>query len=202
MGIKYDPKFKAEVDIYIDECKTKNTLPSIEGFAQRIGTDTDSIWAWANKPAKNKETSEIIPNKLARPQFLAQVNKLKKLEEVKPEESIRKGVKTKNYSAKEITEKKKNFLAYYRQLPVQKLGAQFVGVHENTITNWKKDDQDFYDQIEMAASQWALDNAMAVKSKEWLLERLMNDHFGERKILDLQSGGKPLPIMGHEVIAK
>lgn len=78
-------------------------------------------------------------------------------------------------------EKKASFLQYFQQLPIQKLAAGFIGVDENTITNWKKADSEFSDQVETAKSQWALDNAKKVRSKEWLLERIMNDHFGDKK---------------------
>ena len=77
---------------------------------------------------------------------------------------------------------KRKFLEYYAKLPIQKLAADFIGVHENTIINWKNEDKKFCDQIASAKSQWALDTVGKVKSKEWLLERVMKDHFGEVKV--------------------
>jgi hypothetical protein len=90
-------------------------------------------------------------------------------------------------------EQKEKFLEYYRQLPIQKLAADFIGVSENTITNWKKEDIEFCDQINSAKSQWALDNSKRVKSKEWLLERVMNEHFKERK--EVEVIGDPLVVI-------
>lgn len=75
-------------------------------------------------------------------------------------------------------ELKERFLAYYRDLPVQKLAGESIGKSEDTITDWKKADSDFSDQILNARAEWAKKNSKMVKSKEWLLERVMNNHFG------------------------
>lgn len=77
--VKYNPQFKQEIDIYIEECQKNKKIPTIKGFAERIGTDEQSIWAWANK--KRKDEQGNLTDKLARPQFLAQVNKLKAMED-------------------------------------------------------------------------------------------------------------------------
>ena len=76
---------------------------------------------------------------------------------------------------------KADFLTYFRQLPIQKLAAGFIGKSEDAITDWKNKDKQFSDQIASAKSAWALDNVGMVKSKEWLLERIMNEHFGEKR---------------------
>lgn len=80
-------------------------------------------------------------------------------------------------------ELKIKFLEYYRNLPIQKLAAKFIGVHENTILNWKAKDKEFCDQIGMAKSQWVLIKTQKVRP-EWLLERLINDHFGKKQKAD------------------
>ena len=85
---------------------------------------------------------------------------------------------------RELSKLKRKFLEYYVKLPIQKLAAEFIGKSENTITNWKNNDKRFCDQIGTAKSQWALENVSKVKSTEWLLERVMNDHFGEKKELN------------------
>lgn len=79
----------------------------------------------------------------------------------------------------ENQDKKDKFLEYFKQLPVQKLAAASIGVHENTIINWKNEDCDFCDQVEMAKAEWALKNVKQVRSREWLLERLLRDQFGQ-----------------------
>lgn len=87
--------------------------------------------------------------------------------------------------------KKQKFLEYFRKLPVQKLAAGYVGINQDTVTDWKKADKEFSDQIEAAKSEWAMNLSSKVRSKEWLLERLMRDPFGAN--IDVTSGGKPLP---------
>ncbi len=83
---------------------------------------------------------------------------------------------------------KEKFLEYFRALPVQKLAAEFIGKSEDTITNWKHEDVEFSDQVAKAKSQWALDNSKKVRSKEWLLERIMKDHFSPRSELTGKEG--------------
>jgi len=80
---------------------------------------------------------------------------------------------------RELSKLKSKFIEYFSELPIQKLAAKFIGKSENTICNWKKNDKRFCDRLLKAESQWALDNARSVKSKEWLLERIMKEHFGE-----------------------
>lgn len=78
-------------------------------------------------------------------------------------------------------EKKVKFLAYYRELPIQKLAAASIGVDETTIIRWKNEDTNFANQAEDAKAQWAMSKSKGVKSKEWLLERVMKDHFAQRQ---------------------
>lgn len=78
---------------------------------------------------------------------------------------------------------KEKFLEYYRELPIQKLAADSIGRHEDTIVLWKKKDSDFSDQIDMARADWAKRTSKGVRSKEWLLERVMKDHFSQRNEL-------------------
>jgi hypothetical protein len=79
------------------------------------------------------------------------------------------------------TKKKEKFLEYFKQLPVQKLAANYIGVDEDTISLWKKADSEFSDQIDQAKADWAMRKSKGVKSNEWLLERIMKDHFAEKK---------------------
>lgn len=83
-------------------------------------------------------------------------------------------------------ELKEKFLEYFKQLPVQKLAAASIGKNEDTLIRWKNEDADFADQVEQAKAEWALSNIKRVKSREWLLERLMKDHFGGKEVPGLQ----------------
>lgn len=87
---------------------------------------------------------------------------------------------------------KRKYLKYFRALPVQKLAAASIGKDEDTIIRWKKEDTDFADQVGVAKAEWALEKCGQVKSTEWLLERVLHDHFPhkieveERKTVDLR----------------
>lgn len=90
---------------------------------------------------------------------------------------------------------KQKFLEYFAKLPIQKLAADYIGKSEDTICDWKNADPEFSNQIATAKSEWALDKVGKVRSKEWLLERIMKDHFAPRSPL-LDETGKPIPILG------
>lgn len=81
---------------------------------------------------------------------------------------------------RQLSKLKRKFLGYYSKLPIQKLAAEFIGKSEDTICDWKNNDKDFANQIASAKSAWALEKVAKVKSVEWLLERVMHDHFGEK----------------------
>ena len=92
---------------------------------------------------------------------------------------------------------KQLFLDYFRDVPLQNLACDYIGVHEDTITNWKKEDSEFSDQILNLKAEWARKNVKSVRSKEWLLERIMRKEFAPpQQKTDITSGGKPLPILG------
>lgn len=95
-------------------------------------------------------------------------------------------------------EKKKRFLEYFADVPVQKIGASYIGVSEDTIIDWKKADSNFANQIDFLQGEWIRKNIKEVKSKEWLLERLFRQHFSERKEITGADGKDllPRPIMG------
>ena len=92
--IKYDQSFKDQGLKYIEDNKQKNTIPTLKGFAELLGTDEESIIAWANK--KRKDEQGNLTDQLARPQFLAVVNQIKDLESKAPKiERDKKGKITK-----------------------------------------------------------------------------------------------------------
>ena len=87
------------------------------------------------------------------------------------------------------------FLEYYKDLPVQKLAAESVGRNEDSILRWKKEDTDFADQMLNARAEWAMKLSKGIRSKEWLLERVIKDHFSPRQEVSGPEGG-PIPILG------
>jgi len=82
------------------------------------------------------------------------------------------------------------YLEYYAVLPIQKLGAEYIGRSADTIQNWMKEDGKFSAQAGLLKAEWAQKTAKRVRNPEWLLERIMNDHFSQKSNLDITSDGK------------
>lgn len=61
---------------------------------------------------------------------------------------------------------KASFLEYFRDVPIQKLAAAYIGRDEDTILRWKKEDADFADQISKAKAEWARKNVKAGGQKQ------------------------------------
>lgn len=118
--VRYNPQFKQEVDIYIEECQKNKITPTVKGFAQRIGTDEDSILAWANRKKRDKITGELT-DQLARPQFLAQIKKLQKLPVIKEEKSKGENREGRPLKFKSVEELKKKIDEYFKSCWVQKV---------------------------------------------------------------------------------
>jgi MinD-like ATPase involved in chromosome partitioning or flagellar assembly len=117
------------------------------------------------------------------------------LPEVKKDITVVQKVRT----SEEIrADKKRKFLEYFADVPVQKIGASYIGVSEDTIIDWKKADSDFANQIDFLQGEWIRKNIKEVKSKEWLLERLFRQHFSERKEITGADGKDllPTPLLG------
>jgi len=87
---------------------------------------------------------------------------------------------------------KEKYLKYYSELPNQGLAADSIGRDEDTIIRWKTEDTEFADLCAKAKSDWALSKSKRIRNEEWLLERVMNNHFGQRIKNDLTSNGKEL----------
>lgn len=86
--------------------------------------------------------------------------------------------KSLNYT-NQLSEIKKKFLKYYREIPIQKLAAKYIEKDEDTITNWKKRDPVFSDQLGRAKSEWVLEKVSQIKDSRWLLERITPEYFGK-----------------------
>ena len=91
---------------------------------------------------------------------------------------------------RQLSALKIKFLEYYAKLPIQKLAAESIGKSEDWVVDQKKKDTKFAHQIASAKSAWALYNASLVKSKEWLLERVMKDHFAEKKEVEHEASSE------------
>ncbi len=108
---------------------------------------------------------------------------------------MKRKLKRSTKHSRELSKLKIKFIEYYSKLPIQKLAAEAIGKDEDTIIRWKNNDKKFADQVASAKSAWALENAGKVKSTEWLLERVMHDHFGEKK--DEEDDGQTKRLDGY-----
>jgi|GEM_PF-3024845 len=84
--IKFSREFTAEVEKYIEIYKKQGKKPTIEGFARRIGTDEQSVWAWATKRKKDEQGN--VTDQLARPNFYEAIKKLEALQNESSEEKL------------------------------------------------------------------------------------------------------------------
>lgn len=91
-------------------------------------------------------------------------------------------------------EKKERFLEYFRKVPIQKFAAGYIGVSDDTITNWKKADSEFSDCIERAKAEFVSAKINKVRSNEWILERVFKGDFAQRQE-HTGKDGEPLVIV-------
>ena len=87
---------------------------------------------------------------------------------------------------------KQKFLEYFKKTPIQKFGAKHIGVDEDTITNWKKEDSDFRIEIDKLNARFVEDGLENIDDMKWKLERMFKQVFGQSSMVDITSGGKPL----------
>lgn len=84
--VKFSKAFTPEVDIYIELCNKENKKPTVKGFATHINTDLFSVNAWAYK--KKKDDKGNVLEEYARPNFLAAIQKIEKLEKAGQEDKL------------------------------------------------------------------------------------------------------------------
>lgn len=92
----------------------------------------------------------------------------------------------------QIAQLKIKYLHYYKDLPVQKYAAMYVGRDEEAIINWRKADPNFANQVDQARAEWVKRKASKAKV-EFALERLEKSIFKESKELEVTL---PTPILG------
>lgn len=97
--------------------------------------------------------------------------------------------KTTKQTAEDIAELKDKFVVYFKDVPVQKYAAMYIGRTEQTIINWLKDDQEFFNRVQEAKADWVKKKVTKVKA-EFALERLEFDVFKQRSEQDLNHNGE------------
>jgi len=114
------------------------------------------------------------------------------MDETKPKK------KTPQKKIDDIAKKKELFKQYYRQLPIIKLCAGKIGVVRETVHRWIDEDVTFATQLEELKYEFAMENLAQVKNRDWVLERILRDHFTPRTEITGANGKDlmPTPIMG------
>lgn len=75
---------------------------------------------------------------------------------------------------------KQLYIEYYRDVPVKRFAAQFIGKDEETVRAWTENDPEFKAQVSEAESQ-NVKKIIPKTKPEWRLERTFPDVFGEKK---------------------
>ena len=86
-----------------------------------------------------------------------------------------------------IARLKREYLDYYRELPVQKLAAASIGRSDDTIIAWRGSDPEFAAQVQQARAAWALKKTKRVDDT-WLLERVLREEFTPRLDITVSPG--------------
>lgn len=82
---------------------------------------------------------------------------------------------------------KDEFIAYYKDCPVQKYAAMAIGRSEVTICDWKDADEDFRNRVDQAKAFWVKKKLLQTRA-EFGLERLEKEIFAERTELTGKDG--------------
>lgn len=75
---------------------------------------------------------------------------------------------------------KEEYLDYYKDVPVQKYAAMYVGKSEDTIIRWRKQDPSFAHRVEKLKAEWIRKKAASLKA-EFALERLEAEVFSRKE---------------------
>jgi hypothetical protein len=98
----------------------------------------------------------------------------------------------------DIARLKEEYVDYYRQVPVQRYAAMAIGRSEDTIIAWRKEDEDFSEQVEKAHAEWVRKKAAETRA-EFALERLEKDIWSSRTEHTGKDGG-PIETKAVEVM--
>ena len=82
----------------------------------------------------------------------------------------------------QILRLKKEYVAYFNDVPVQRYAAMAIARDEDTIIRWRKDDPKFADAVQIAKATWIRKRVIASKA-EFALERLENEVFSPKMTL-------------------
>lgn len=85
----------------------------------------------------------------------------------------------------EIASLKKEYIEYFRDVPVQKYAAMAIARDEDTIIRWRKEDTVFADALLKAKADWVRKRLILTRA-EYALDRLEKSIFSHNTTLTLE----------------
>lgn len=101
----------------------------------------------------------------------------------------------------EKNEKKKIILEYLESVPVYKWAAKIAMINQDTLKDWRKEDQEFSEQCEAKISEFVRKTAKKAKP-EFQLERLLREDFSPRHELVGKDGEELFKSMTDDQLDK
>jgi hypothetical protein len=77
-----------------------------------------------------------------------------------------------------IKQLKANYTAFFKDCPIQRYAADYIGRDEDTIIRWRKNDPGFAEAVKRAKADWVRKKLLQTKA-EFALERLESEVFGK-----------------------
>jgi hypothetical protein len=77
-----------------------------------------------------------------------------------------------------IKQLKADYIGFFKDCPIQRYAADYIGRDEDTIIRWRKNDPDFSEAVKRAKADWVRKKVMQTKA-EFALERLESEIFGK-----------------------
>ncbi len=74
---------------------------------------------------------------------------------------------------------KNEYISFYKDCPIQKYAAMYIGRDEDTVIRWRKDDSIFAGAVERVKADWVRKKLQASKA-EFALERLEKEVFASK----------------------
>lgn len=88
-------------------------------------------------------------------------------------------------SKTDIKQKKKDAVVeYFTEVPIYRYAAMYVGIDEETLARWRKEDAVFEERLHREKARWV--NSKVKKAKvEFALERMEKEIFGQKITAEL-----------------
>src|SRR3990167_1853514 len=91
-----------------------------------------------------------------------------------------------------IKQLKVDYIEFYKDCPIQRYAADYIGRDEDTIIRWRTIDAKFADAVKRARADWVRKNVLKTKA-EFALERLEHEIF-DKEVVGVQIN-MPAPMV-------